>query len=641
MRQSIVNAVAFITALRSAKLSTALTVEPTLPIGEINVVVLTDVHSWVAGHGRQEPQLNADYGDVLSFYERLKEHCDEHGHDLWFVSNGDFVDGTGLSAPSDPSSLIPIIQKLPLDALNCGNHELYLEETVDYMMRPGGWVDWWGDRYLTGNIKVSREGQKRPLGHLYRYLEGNQSNLLVYGFLYNMKGACESVDVEEVEVVLQMPWFREALVLEGEHAVDAVLVLAHMDLKDPLVDVIRKAIRDIAGAEMPIQFITGHTHYRGETQLDDWSTSFEAGRYLDTIGFVSFPTRATAELTINATNSTNGKFQSVFIDGSAAALSEHLGLDDPKEMETQNGIELSTFVRSTREKMGLLEDIGCAPHDYIVNAALDDEASLWRLFRDEVIPKTFFVDEKNGSIMFLRNEAWRYDLRSHSSLILDDIIAVAPFNDTVMYIGSVPGRAILRLNETMNGEPFSWSGLLPNFILIGAVDDEDKLFHFYAHEFNAREIIEGLQKIIPDSTFVAERTPFSSTMLWVAYVGENWPCNGKQGKLPDWIPTPESVAKQLGKEDDESAKKVISVITAVVLGIMLVLVLRCCYAASKNILGGFNPVLQDELEDLKTAEEPEKLDEGEEDRWDGDFIEVDKTEGEENGDHFGKNLEIL
>eukprot|EP00980_Cylindrotheca_fusiformis_P005754 scaffold1194_cov127-Cylindrotheca_fusiformis.AAC.31 len=636
MRQPFVNAVALLAVLRSIKLSTASTLEPTLPIGEINVVVLTDVHSWVAGHGRQEPNLNADYGDVLSFYERLKEHCQEHDRDLWFVSNGDFVDGTGLSAPNDPSSLIPILQKLPLDALNCGNHELYKEEIVNYMLRPGGWVDWWGDRYLTGNIKVSREGETLPLGHLYRYLEGKQSNLLVYGFLYNMEGACESIDVEDVEVVLQMPWFREALVLEGERAVDAVLVLAHMDLKDPLVGAIRKAIRDIAGEGLPIQFITGHTHYRGEVQLDDWSMSFEAGRYLDTIGFVSFPTRATAASPSIAINGTNGKFQSVFIDGSAKALSEHLGLDDPKEMETENGIELSTFVRSTREKMGLLEDIGCAPQDYIANATLDDEASLWRLFRDEVIPKTFFVDEKKGSIMLLQNKSWRYDLRSNAPLTVDDIMAVAPFNDTIMHIGSVPGHAILQLNVSISGEPFSWSGLLPKFIMIGTVDDEDELFDFYIHDFNTREIIEGLQMIIPDSSFVAKTTPFSSTMLWLAFVGENWPCNGKEGKVPDWIPSPESVAKQIGKEDGEHAKTVISVMTAVVLGIILVVVLRCCYVVSKSVLGGYTPVLQEELADSDTADAG-KLDEGEE-RWDGNFI---AAKGEENSNHVGNTLEVL
>ena len=89
-------------------------------LGDINVLVLTDTHSWVGGHARQEsPKLTADYGDVLSLYKHLKQHCDEQGNDLWFVMNGDWIDGTGLAQGGDPSSLLPLLQKMPWDAVNC------------------------------------------------------------------------------------------------------------------------------------------------------------------------------------------------------------------------------------------------------------------------------------------------------------------------------------------------------------------------------------------------------------------------------------------------------------------------------------------------------------------------------------------
>lgn len=73
-----------------------------LPLQDVNILVVTDVHSWVAGHGFHEPGLNADYGDVLSFYQRLKEE-----HDVLFVMNGDFMDGTGLST-IPPSVSLPM-----------------------------------------------------------------------------------------------------------------------------------------------------------------------------------------------------------------------------------------------------------------------------------------------------------------------------------------------------------------------------------------------------------------------------------------------------------------------------------------------------------------------------------------------------
>ena len=75
-----------------------------LPLGDVNIVVLTDTHSWVGGHNEQhEPFLNVDYGHVVSFVELLKEK--EPDKDIFFVMNGDFVDGTGLSVPYPPTRL--------------------------------------------------------------------------------------------------------------------------------------------------------------------------------------------------------------------------------------------------------------------------------------------------------------------------------------------------------------------------------------------------------------------------------------------------------------------------------------------------------------------------------------------------------
>ena len=53
----------------------------------INVVVVTDIHGWIAGqHARHEPQLDVDFGDLVSFYERLQE-CSS-GSDWFLLFNG-------------------------------------------------------------------------------------------------------------------------------------------------------------------------------------------------------------------------------------------------------------------------------------------------------------------------------------------------------------------------------------------------------------------------------------------------------------------------------------------------------------------------------------------------------------------------
>lgn len=79
-----------------------------LSLGDVNVIIITDDHSWVGGHGAHE-SLNADYGHVLSFYERLVNSTEK---DIFLIHNGDFIDGTGLST-YPPVHLEPILLKMP------------------------------------------------------------------------------------------------------------------------------------------------------------------------------------------------------------------------------------------------------------------------------------------------------------------------------------------------------------------------------------------------------------------------------------------------------------------------------------------------------------------------------------------------
>ena len=249
-------------------------------------MVLTDVHSWVAGHLPHAPNNDADYGDVLSFYEHLQTRCRREEKDLFFVMNGDFVDGTGLST-EPPEYLTPILKKMPWDAINIGNHELYKNSTIEYITRPDGFVDFWEGKYLSSNV-LNEVGN--PIGERYRYLYAPFSNktILTFGFLYNFRRNCLMTTVESVEIVVNSTWFNDVL---EEANFDAILVLAHMGYNDPLVDVILARIRQVCGDDMPVQFITGHTHIRANRQLDYFSSSFEAGRFLDTVGLVSFPTK--------------------------------------------------------------------------------------------------------------------------------------------------------------------------------------------------------------------------------------------------------------------------------------------------------------------------------------------------------------
>jgi len=278
-----------------------------LLLQDINIVVVTDVHSWVAGHGRHEPKYDADYGDVLSFYQHLQRQVTASSssssgksRDVYFVMNGDFVDGTGLSAVP-PSHLVPILERMPFDAVNMGNHELYHDETVEFLVygsssssknatgEGGSFIDHWDGNYLTSNTLLKSTNE--PIGNRYTYLRGDSTNsptLLTFGFLYNFQNNCPTTVVESVEGTVSERWFRDALLRRDDY--DAILVLAHMDAVDSLVYVILEAIRSITDTDdVPIVFVTGHSHRRAYEVLDANAVSFEAGHFLDTVGFVSFP----------------------------------------------------------------------------------------------------------------------------------------------------------------------------------------------------------------------------------------------------------------------------------------------------------------------------------------------------------------
>jgi hypothetical protein len=78
--------------------------------------------------------------------------------------------------------------------------------------------------------------------------------------------------------------------------------------------------------------------------LDDFASSFEAGRYLDTIGFVSF-------------NPQKGNFEHVFVDANRASIAQSLGMLED-EYPTHDGKDLSAYIAWTLEHAGANEVIG-------------------------------------------------------------------------------------------------------------------------------------------------------------------------------------------------------------------------------------------------------------------------------------------
>ena len=537
------------------------------------------MHSWVQGHGKHEsPKSNADFGHVLSFYQRLTaivaefdldENNNANGEksnnnknsnasrrpDLYFVMNGDFVHGTFLGA-DPPTYLSGIIEKMPYDVVTIGNHDINNEDTLNVLRQPGGLIDSWGEKLVTSNVRVVETGGSSsvgdvevdgdgnsvvPLGSKYRFLHGNQGSILTFGFLYNDADGEAVITVETVQDTIQQSWFQSLFASPRPTHFDAILVLAHMDVQDELISFLHSELRKLCGETMVIQFITGHTHNRSYVDLDSHSSSLEAGRYLDTVGFVSF-------------HLLQGKFQHVFIDANEESLSQSLGMD-VEEYPTEDGKELSLYIERTLEHAGANEILGCAPRRYRIEGYLNETDSLLQLYLGEVMPSSFLQVYNHGTgssssfnhyeNAFIQYLEWfvRYDLFS-GVVTMNDIYAVIPEDDSIAKLShSMFGGDIIKIWEAWNDVRL----FLDNTTYVVGVATEnpttpqeghvpqqpllenDSKYALYSLSKDAAAISK-IMSVLGFPTFSTETDVFhgKKTMrsMWIEYVQNEWPYDG-------------------------------------------------------------------------------------------------------------------
>lgn len=422
-----------------------------------------------------------------------------------------------------------------------------------------------------------------------------------------------------------------------------------MHVTDPLVDVIRVAIRQIVGPTMPIQFITGHTHIRAYAQLDEHAASFEAGRFLDTIGFCSFPTKAFDDQqdgddhdhdSTESSNSSVGnmggssnamslsqstssgklnndrKFHHVFIEPNQQYMSQLLiathdavgtkgGRSRPPSLDTSAGLILSKRIYETQEQLGLSTLVGCAPHDYELDLAMDQPDSLWGLYMYRAIPTILFnaqgrVDhnEINNSELsaalsgnnrtitptFVQGTAaFRYKL-FQGSVVLDDVIAVCPFNDMIYQFSTqLTGREFLSVLNVTSSYPnrvdpslFASSGALP-YLAVSTNEriDSNRHYTLFTSHFHVAEMTERLYRVLgkpisdPQPIQLADGPPgnfLTTTGVLKSFIELNWHCNAND---LDRSPAGEEPHRRSHDTHEERPMAVIVFILILVVGLYI------------------------------------------------------------------------
>ena len=352
---------------------------------------------------------------------------------------------------------------------------------------------------------------------------------MTFGFLFDFTNNCELTTVEPVEEVVQTNWFIHAL---DQGNFDAILVLAHMDYEDKLVGVIQRAIRGIVGDEMPIQFITGHSHIRGYSAIDNASVSFEPGHFLDTIGFASFPRLDTVQKAENVTE----LFQHVFIDANKEVLRDILGA---KNIDTRSGKELSALIAKTEQSLGLGEVIGCSPSTFDLQKPLNDPLSLWRLYLHEVVAD--LLTDKTSQVFMQEAGSRRYPLFD-GKVTLNDVAKIAPFDDQIYKVaeritGSQLFQILTQLNSVM--PPSNIPGVSNMPMSLDAVEPNHH-YDIFSIDFNTNRIVTAVEnttksvvKPVPvnDCGDGEKCRTITVRELWFNFIEKEWPCNESNEKI--------------------------------------------------------------------------------------------------------------
>lgn len=526
-------------------------IKPNLPFGDINLLVVSDVHSFVGGHPH-EPDRDADYGDLYSFHERLQDYLNSNENnetgDLWLLNNGDWLHGTGLAMDGNATHLLPIINAMPWDVLSMGNHEAMYTDVLRDMKT--SMLPEFPGKYITSNVlwtnsncndNIGSHCNTEPFGERYQLLKGRNSTVLVFGFLYDMVRPSETIEIVPVEEVIEEDWFRDALRNDDE-TYDAIIVMAHMDYNNPLVDAIYEKIREyVKHPKMPVQFITGHSHTRSHSQnikRDQFVHKLTPGGLFDTIGWVTMPKFDKANVldTNILKNDATPEFSHRFLNTSKSFLHSTLGLvgennNNSIPLRTTGGNKISQLIHDTQTKLELNEIVACPKQDYFRNISIHDENSLWKLWKDHVV-KTQIFEKDTDRVMLVSKKTFRYDLRGRGinkhdddAMTLDDVIAIAPFMERVIYVGDVPDWMIRRMNNTFNS--LSYHNIIPDYVLAGDLEETKtaETYQLYTHEVDVPKIKSKLEKF-NFHDFRLEYTGNRDTLYWLDYVRNAFQCKG-------------------------------------------------------------------------------------------------------------------
>jgi hypothetical protein len=399
------------------------------------------------------PQYAADWGDYVSFATRLREKADSMGVDLLLIDTGDRIEGNGIYDASTPKGkyTYDIFKEQEIDVITTGNHELYQTDAAarEYDQT----VPNFKGRYLASNLDYidPKTGEQVPMAQRYRiFTTKNQGiRVLAFGFLFNFKGNGNNTVVQPVEETIQEQWFQEAI----REKVDLFIVAGHATLPGPEYKALYQAIRT-QNWDTPIQFFGGHSHIRDYHKYDSKAYGLQAGRYMETIGWMSIEGIKTKgkEGEIKDIDPRAGmSFKRLYIDNNLFGYHYHTGLNK-STFPTERGLNVSAAIFKARKALKLDHNFGCAPKDLWVNRApYPSNESIFTWLENEVIPEVAVIPERKDvpTLAITNTGGIRFDIFK-GAFTRDTTYIISPFVSKFLYLPDVPFKAAKQVETLLN-----------------------------------------------------------------------------------------------------------------------------------------------------------------------------------------------
>lgn len=319
---------------------------------------------------------------------------------------------------------------------------------------------------------------------------------MAFGILFDFDRNSNVSKVTKAADLVQQQWFLDAV--NYPQPIDLFLFIGHnpVRLSDPVstFSTVHSVVRSLR-PNIPIQVFGGHTHIRDFTVYDDMSTGLEAGRYCETLGWLSLSGINSSSFTGNmkprgvpnpsrkATNTSASSmvYSRRYLDWNRRTFAYHATGSQDSTFDLHSGLRVSSKISDSRKNLNLSDLYGCAPRTYCISCKpQDDPGSIYSF-----LPIAMGATVINASradiprVILLNSGGVRFDLVK-GPFTYDDSFIVSPFKNTFQYVllSKIYPAELMKVLRYVPSLPYNLARLVLPFLNAGKPVKRNPTPHF-------------------------------------------------------------------------------------------------------------------------------------------------------------------